>query len=86
MTVTQHATISVTKLAPHVAGEVAVDGAEPTVASRFVSVWAGLGEQHAWAARSIPRLRRRDGGWRIARTNVLLVNDDREMPLIEFRM
>jgi len=64
----------------------AAEGDELTVASNFVLVWARLGAQHTWAGRTVHRLRRGDGGWRIARKTVLLVNNDQEMPLIQFLM
>lgn len=62
------------------------DGDELTVGSNFVLVWARLGEQHTWAGRTVHRLRRAGDGWRIACKKVLLVNNDQEMPLIQFLM
>ena len=63
----------------------AADGDEITVASNFVLVFARLSEQQLWAGRTIHRLRRDAGGaLQIRSKKVLLVNNDQEMPLLQF--
>jgi benzoate/toluate 1,2-dioxygenase subunit beta len=60
-------------------------GDEITVGSNFVLVFARGGEQQLWAARTIHRLRRDPGGaLQIAYKKVLLVNNDQEIPLLQF--
>lgn len=54
------------------------------VASNFVLVHARFGEQQLWAGRSLHALRRRGGELCIVRKKVLLVNNDQEMPLLQF--
>jgi benzoate/toluate 1,2-dioxygenase beta subunit len=62
----------------------AVDGDQADVASNFVLVFARLGDQQLWAGRTLHRLRRAGGSWQIVRKKVLLVNNDQEMPLLQF--
>lgn len=60
-------------------------GAEIVVASNFVLVFARLGEQQLWAGRTIHRLRRDpSGGLQIVAKKVLLINNDQEIPLLQF--
>jgi 3-phenylpropionate/cinnamic acid dioxygenase small subunit len=58
---------------------------ELAVESNFVLVYARTSDQQLWAGRSLHALRRRpDGALRIARKKVLLINNDQEMPLLQF--
>jgi benzoate/toluate 1,2-dioxygenase subunit beta len=55
-----------------------------TACSNFVLVAARGDTQQIWAGRSIHRLRRGAGSFKIAHKKVLLVNADQEMPLLQF--
>jgi benzoate/toluate 1,2-dioxygenase beta subunit len=61
-----------------------VSGADIKVASNFVLVQARGGSQYLWAGRSEYRLRRENGGLKMAFKKVLLVNSDQEMPVLQF--
>lgn len=57
---------------------------ELAVSSNFVLVHARGTEQQLWGGRTLHQLRRVAGGLRIARKKVLLINNDQEMPLLQF--
>jgi 3-phenylpropionate/cinnamic acid dioxygenase small subunit len=57
---------------------------EATVASNFVLIQARGADQTIWCGRSIHTLREQDGGIKIARKKVLLVNSEQEMPVLQF--
>jgi 3-phenylpropionate/cinnamic acid dioxygenase small subunit len=59
-------------------------GDEVTVGSNFILCIARGVEQQLWSGRSIHRLRRAGEGLRIAHKKVLLINNDQEMPLLQF--
>ena len=57
---------------------------EATIGSNFVLVQTRGGAQFIWCGRSIHMLREQDGGIKIARKKVLLVNSEQEMPVLQF--
>jgi 3-phenylpropionate/cinnamic acid dioxygenase small subunit len=57
---------------------------ELKVESNFVLVEARGIHQQIWCGRSIHTLREQDGELKIARKTVLLVNSDREIPVLQF--
>jgi 3-phenylpropionate/cinnamic acid dioxygenase small subunit len=60
-------------------------GGELAVESNFVLVYARMSEQQLWAGRTQHALRRDPAGaLRIVRKKVLLINNDQEMPLLQF--
>lgn len=60
------------------------DAAEVVVHSNFIlGIARSLGQQF-WMGRSIHRLRREGGTWKMAHKKVLLINSDQEMPLLQF--
>lgn len=59
-------------------------GAELEVASNFVLGIARSGTKHLWIGRSIHGLREAAGGFKIARKKVLLIDNDQEIPLLQF--
>lgn len=59
-------------------------GAEVTVESNFVLGVARSGQKHVWVGRSIHRLRKGDGTLKMARKKVLLIDNDQEIPLLQF--
>jgi benzoate/toluate 1,2-dioxygenase subunit beta len=61
-----------------------LNATEVKVESNFVLVEARGIHQNIWCGRSIHTLRQQDGELKIARKKVLLVNSDREMPVLQF--
>jgi benzoate/toluate 1,2-dioxygenase subunit beta len=59
-------------------------GGELTVQSNFILCLARGETQQLWAGRSIHTLQRHPDGFKIARKKVLLINNDQEMPLLQF--
>jgi 3-phenylpropionate/cinnamic acid dioxygenase small subunit len=65
--------------------QVEKDGPEDvTVGSNFILVQAAIHEQIIWAGRSTHRLRQRDGRLVVAFKKVVLVNNNIEMPILQF--
>jgi 3-phenylpropionate/cinnamic acid dioxygenase small subunit len=62
----------------------ATGDAELTVLSNFILVMAELHEQAVWAGQSIHKLRERGEGFAILFKKVILVNNDIEMPPLQF--
>jgi 3-phenylpropionate/cinnamic acid dioxygenase small subunit len=62
----------------------ATTGDEVTVASNFMLCIARGLDQQLWSGRSIHRLRHTGEGLKIAHKKVLLINNDQEMPLLQF--
>jgi 3-phenylpropionate/cinnamic acid dioxygenase small subunit len=60
------------------------NGAGLTVTSNFILCMARGTTQQLWSGRSIHTLRREGDGFRIAAKKVLLINNDQEMPLLQF--
>jgi 3-phenylpropionate/cinnamic acid dioxygenase small subunit len=60
------------------------ESGEITVHSNFVLGIARGANQQMWIGRSIHRLRVGEGDIKIAHKKVLLINSDREMPLLQF--
>ncbi len=63
---------------------VATDGDEVTVESNFILGSMRAGNKHLWIGRSVHRLRRSEGSFKIARKKVLLIDNDAEIPLLQF--
>jgi len=61
-----------------------INGSEATVISNFILIKAELHEQTVWAGQSIHKLRDRNGGFAIFFKKVILVNNDIEMPILQF--
>jgi benzoate/toluate 1,2-dioxygenase beta subunit len=64
-----------------------VDSAGPdelTVGSNFILCMARSGTQQMWSGRTIHLLRRDGSSFKIAKKKVLLINNDQEMPLLQF--
>lgn len=59
-------------------------GDETTVMSNFLLVEARGGRQILWAGQSTHRLRAAAGGLKIAYKKVILVNNDQELPPLQF--
>jgi benzoate/toluate 1,2-dioxygenase subunit beta len=59
-------------------------GNELTVQSNFILSVARAENQQLWAGRTIHTLQRDHDGFKIARKKVLLINNDQEMPLLQF--
>jgi benzoate/toluate 1,2-dioxygenase subunit beta len=59
-------------------------GPERTVQSNFVLVEARGGQQYLWAGRAIHRLRPAGDSFRISFKKVVLVNNDQEVPSLQF--
>jgi 3-phenylpropionate/cinnamic acid dioxygenase small subunit len=59
-------------------------GDEVTVSSNFILCIARGVEQQLWSGRTIHRLRQMSGGLKIAHKKVLLINNDQEIPLLQF--
>lgn len=59
-------------------------GAEVTVESNFVLGVARAGTKHVWIGRSIHQLRAAGETFKIARKKVLLIDNDQEIPLLQF--
>jgi 3-phenylpropionate/cinnamic acid dioxygenase small subunit len=57
---------------------------EVTVSSNFVLCVARGADQQLWSGRTVHRLRRSPAGLKIAHKKVLLINNDQEMPLLQF--
>jgi benzoate/toluate 1,2-dioxygenase beta subunit len=62
----------------------ATSPAEISVEHNFILVIARGGTKQLWAGRSIHTLRRAEGSLRIARKKVLLIDNDQEIPLLQF--
>jgi 3-phenylpropionate/cinnamic acid dioxygenase small subunit len=62
----------------------AVEGGELTVQSNFILCIARGESQQLWAGRTVHTLLRISDGFRLARKKVLLINNDQEMPLLQF--
>ena len=60
------------------------NGADATVSSNFLLIEARPEGQNIWGGRSIHRLRRADSVLKIAHKKVLLVNNDQDMPTMQF--
>jgi 3-phenylpropionate/cinnamic acid dioxygenase small subunit len=59
-------------------------GNELIVQSNFILCVARAESQQLWAGRTIHVLQNASGGFKIARKKVLLINNDQEMPLLQF--
>jgi benzoate/toluate 1,2-dioxygenase subunit beta len=59
-------------------------GGEITVESNFILAIARGGAKQIWAGRSIHSLRRAENSLKIARKKVLLIDNDQEIPLLQF--
>jgi len=59
-------------------------GGALTVKSNFILCIARGSGQQLWSGRSIHKLERANGGFKIAEKKVLLINNDQEMPLLQF--
>lgn len=59
-------------------------GGEVTVESNFVLGVARAGAKHVWIGRSVHLLRETGGGLKLARKKVLLIDNDQEIPLLQF--
>ena len=59
-------------------------GAEIAVQSNFIVGFARGDTQQVWAGRTIHKLRRTGGDFRIFYKKVMLINADQEMPLLQF--
>ena len=59
-------------------------GAEVTVESNFILVIARNAAKQLWVGRSIHTLREDAGAFKIARKKVLLIDNDQEIPLLQF--
>src|SRR5258708_39186755 len=57
---------------------------EVTVSSNFILCVARIADQQLWSGRTIHRLRRTPEEFKIAHKKVLLINNDQEMPLLQF--
>ena len=57
---------------------------ELTVQSNFMLFVARAESQQLWAGRTVHTLQRTPHGFKIARKKVLLINNDQEMPLLQF--
>jgi benzoate/toluate 1,2-dioxygenase subunit beta len=57
---------------------------EITVESNFILAIARGGAKQIWAGRSIHNLRRAESSFKIARKKVLLIDNDQEIPLLQF--
>jgi 3-phenylpropionate/cinnamic acid dioxygenase small subunit len=62
----------------------AQQGQDLVARSNFILCIARASSQQLWAGRTIHSLRRTEGGFKIARKKVLLINSDQEMPLLQF--
>ena len=60
------------------------DGPEVTVESNFLLAIARGGAKQLWAGRSIHTLRDAESSFKIARKKVLLIDNDQEIPLLQF--
>lgn len=60
------------------------ESGEVEVGSNFILGIARTAEQQLWIGRTIHRLRPTEDDFRIARKTVLLINSDRELPLLQF--
>jgi 3-phenylpropionate/cinnamic acid dioxygenase small subunit len=60
------------------------NGAETTVFSNFLVIEVRGTQQVIWAGQSTHRLRAADGGFRIGFKKVVLVNNDQELPPMQF--
>jgi 3-phenylpropionate/cinnamic acid dioxygenase small subunit len=59
-------------------------GGEVTVESNFILGLARSGTKHVWIGRSIHQLRETGDSLKIARKKVLLIDNDQEIPLLQF--
>jgi benzoate/toluate 1,2-dioxygenase beta subunit len=59
-------------------------GAEVTVESNFILGIARGGTKQLWIGRSIHHLRSTESSFKIARKKVLLIDNDQEIPLLQF--
>jgi 3-phenylpropionate/cinnamic acid dioxygenase small subunit len=57
---------------------------EVMVSSNFILCVARSADQQLWSGRSVHRLRPTPAGLKIAHKKVLLINNDQEMPLLQF--
>jgi 3-phenylpropionate/cinnamic acid dioxygenase small subunit len=62
----------------------AAEAGELTVQSNFILCIARGESQQLWAGRTVHTLLRIADGFRLARKKVLLINNDQEMPLLQF--
>jgi 3-phenylpropionate/cinnamic acid dioxygenase small subunit len=69
---------------PPQTGEGREGGDEVTVGSNFILCIARSADQQFWSGRTIHRLRQTPDGLKIAHKKVLLINNDQEMPLLQF--
>ena len=60
------------------------EGGEVEVGSNFILGIARTAEQQLWIGRTVHRLCPTEDDFRIARKTVLLINSDREIPLLQF--
>jgi benzoate/toluate 1,2-dioxygenase beta subunit len=60
------------------------DGRETTVLSNFLVIEVRGVQQIIWAGQSTHKLRAADGGFRIGYKKVVLVNNDQELPSLQF--
>ena len=63
---------------------VASDGDGVTVESNFILGSMRAGNKHLWIGRSVHLLRPAEGSFKIARKKVLLIDNDAEIPLLQF--
>jgi len=59
-------------------------GGEVTVESNFILGSMRAGTKHLWIGRTIHHLRRVEGSFMMARKKVLLIDNDAEIPLLQF--
>jgi 3-phenylpropionate/cinnamic acid dioxygenase small subunit len=58
--------------------------AEAAAGSSFILIQARNNQQLIWCGHSTHQIRREEGGLKIARKKVLLVNSEQEMPVLQF--
>jgi 3-phenylpropionate/cinnamic acid dioxygenase small subunit len=71
------------RLISNIESEPAADD-DVMVKSNFILCFARSADQQLWSGRTIHRLRQTAQGLRIAHKKVLLINNDQEMPLLQF--